>query len=244
MDSVLAWRPAINPTPARLHVLFALLALCGCAGAPLDRPGASAAGPGTPLGTNGVPYVLDAERSELNLLVYRAGALARLGHNHVIAARGLSGRAYLARAVVGSGVEITLPVEALDVDPPGARAHYGADFSTQPSAADIEGTRRNMLGPALLDAAAYPMIRLTGRLRGAPGDYTAALSITVKNTTIEKNVPVDISLAEERIIVEYSGELSHAELGLMPFSVMLGALQVDDSIGVRLRFEFRRAAVS
>ena len=36
-------------------------------------------------------YRIDAERSEVLILVYRDGHMAALGHNHVVAVRALSG---------------------------------------------------------------------------------------------------------------------------------------------------------
>ena len=40
---------------------------------------------------SGKAYRVDENQSELRVLVYRAGAMARLGHNHVLVNRALCG---------------------------------------------------------------------------------------------------------------------------------------------------------
>ena len=51
--------------------------------------------PVVPADTSGATvYDVSAANSELDILVLRGGALSKLGHNHVISSRTLSGRAY------------------------------------------------------------------------------------------------------------------------------------------------------
>ena len=47
----------------------------------------------------GERYVVDATQSDLHWLVYKAGTLARLGHNHTIAAGDLGGSVTVASGV-------------------------------------------------------------------------------------------------------------------------------------------------
>jgi len=71
-----------------------LVLLLGGCGAPKLRqsapptPTSAAASRGAPPGRT---YRVDENQSELRVLVYRAGALARFGHNHVIVNRAVRG---------------------------------------------------------------------------------------------------------------------------------------------------------
>ena len=75
-----------------IGLLALLLAACG---APRPRhapPQNPVEAPSTPnLSLSGRVYRIDESHSELRILVYRAGPLAHLGHNHVIINRSLHG---------------------------------------------------------------------------------------------------------------------------------------------------------
>src|SRR5579859_5030962 len=145
------------PRSSALLLLGAISLLSACQTAPTTGAVAPATAPLPALPVPGaVHYVVDADHSDLRFLVYRAGPLASFGHNHVIQAKQMSGDVYLASDLRSSGFTLTLPVSGFDVDAPEARAVEGPDFAKQPAAADIDGTRKNMLGPGLLDAEHYP----------------------------------------------------------------------------------------
>ena len=59
-----------------------------------------------------------------------------------------------------------LPVASLTVDEAELRAAQGVDFAADVPDSAREGTRRNMLGPAVLDAEHYPQIHAA---LGRPG---------------------------------------------------------------------------
>jgi hypothetical protein len=242
MDSVLggAVRARLQPL-AGLGVLLAAAGLAACAPGPRLRAPAGPAEAIAPADLGGELYLIDPAESEIHLLVYRAGALARLGHNHVIAARGFSGRVSFSAGSGDPGVTLELPVSALEVDPQHLRAQYGEAFSSEPTVADVDGTRANMLAPALLDAEAYPFIRIAGSLRGGADRHSLEALILVKDTSARRDIAVALARSEQRIVAEGSAEITHGELGLTPFSVMLGALQVADRFEVRFRIVARRA---
>jgi len=107
---------------------------------------------------SGAPrYTVDPEGSEVRLLVYRDGPLARFGHNHVIVAR-VQGEIRAGDAATASGFRLEVPVDSFAVDPPAARAEEGDEFAAQVSEPARRDTRENMLGRDILDAAAYPII--------------------------------------------------------------------------------------
>jgi hypothetical protein len=183
-----------------------------------------------------VEYRLDAAASELYWRVYSDGTLARLGHNHVIAARDFSGSVQRRAPLALSSISIEIPVAALSVDDPSLRARQGEGFTTQPSTDDIAGTRRNMLGERLLDAESHPVIRLQGSgPQGPQGAQTMRLQITLAGRTVTQDVPVQLQVEDDRLLAQGSFQLTHEQLGLRPFSALLGALRVAQPLDFHYR---------
>ena len=149
--------------PLRGLVLVAL-ALVGACHVPPRQPAPAPAAPPAVAAPGGPAYRIDPARSELRILVYRAGALARFGHNHVLISRALDGEVRLAApgVFIGGTFDASLAVASFAVDEPAARHDEGAEFATEPSATDVEGTRRNLLGSGVLDATAFPTLRVHG----------------------------------------------------------------------------------
>jgi hypothetical protein len=178
---------------------------------------------------------VDPAGTEVRVLVYRAGALASLGHNHVITASALAGRI---DALPGGEYQfdLVLPVAAFVVDPAGARAEEGPDFAA-PVADDARaGTRGNLLGERVLDAGVFPDIRLAGQTRSGPaGTRLLQLAVTLRGTTREFVVPVTLEAGGGGGVLRGELPLAHADLGLTPFSVMGGMIAVRDDLLVRFR---------
>ena len=213
-----------------LLLIAGLTYLTGCQPvsltAPPDREASSAAASIA----GATVYRVDAARTDIRILVYRAGALASLGHNHVISAQGVSGSVYVQPLLEESSFELTLPVAELRLDDRQARDEEGESFSSQPTEADIEGTRRNMLGTRVLDFPRYPTIGIAGRLASAGTSPMVQFTIRLKERLARSIVPVEIAIQNDVLTIRGSIELSHEELGLEPFSVMMGAIRVADII--------------
>ena len=192
----------------------------------------------------GEAYRIDPAASEIHILVYRAGPLARLGHNHVIAAQDPEGEVLLRSDRQASSFELLLAVDRLTVDAPALRERYGEQFASTPTEADIAGTRNNMLGPALLDAAAYPYVRIAGRLAAGPDGDTVSLEIALKDTVVQRSVPISLEIGADSLTAQGAVEIDHAELGLAPFSVMLGALRVAETMEIKFSLIARRRTSS
>src|SRR6202041_2149016 len=136
----------------KFGVLALLLAACTAPrprNATPQNPGESAAAPN--LALHGKAYRIDESRSELRILVYRAGPLAHLGHNHVIINRSLHGVVDLAETG-DSAFSMEVPAAGFVVDDAQARSQEGADFAAAVPDDAKAGTLRNMLSTALLDA--------------------------------------------------------------------------------------------
>jgi polyisoprenoid-binding protein YceI len=183
-------------------------------------------------------YKVVAEESLLQILVYRGGAMARLGHNHVITSHQLSGSVFITDDLTQSRFDIGFPVNDLTVDEPAMREMAGADFPPGVPQSARDGTRKNLLSEALLDGAAYPVVRLRATEVVAAGEnFDVNVEITLKDQV--RHVRVPMRVARENGAVTARGEfpLTQSGLGLKPFSAAMGALLVVDEM--RVRFEVR-----
>lgn len=188
-------------------------------------------------------YVVDAAQSDLHWLVYKAGALARLGHNHTIAVGDLRGTVNVDRADLSSSTfELEFAVANLVVDDPELRATKGDEFASVPTADDVAGTRGNMLGERVLDGEKYPSIRIVG---SGPASLGAVQPIAVKvemlGRVIDLAVPTWVAIEGDELTARGEFELDHADLGMQPFSVMMGALQVGEKLSFAYDVKARRA---
>jgi hypothetical protein len=235
------------------RLLAAVLAtlLAGC---PL-RPGVPAPPPSAPQAPTphaGVPYDIVADQSLLTVLVYRGGTLASAGHNHVIASRSLEGTVYVPADVLRASFEVHVPLATLTVDEAALRAReLSPDFPADVPESARQGTRRNMLGETLLDAGHYPQIVLralgleaqAGAGNAAPGANAvlARVETTVRGQQRALAVPVSYRLAAGTLEVSAEFALRQSDLGLTPFTALLGALAVQDEMRVRLQLLARPA---
>ena len=216
---------------------LALLLLAACRSLP------PAPAPGTPPGEihpapGAIAYAVNPARSELRVLVYRAGALAAFGHNHVLLNRQLRGTIYWHAEPAQTRFSLQLPVAAFTVDEPAARAEEGDAFASQPDAEAIAGTRANLLGPAVLDAAHYPLITIRSIAIQGPAwqaDVTAA--ITLHGVTRQISVPVAVFKQAASLTASGGFSLKQSDFGIAPFSILGGAIQVQDEIRVRFRLQ-------
>ncbi len=181
-------------------------------------------------GGSGV-FEIDAGRTDIHWRIYRAGPMARFGHSHVISVGLLDGTVNLAADPSESSFELEFPVAGLIIDDPELRSLYGEEFSSAPSAEDIEGTRENMLTEAVLDGAQFPSIRVSGTSWTGPGDdQSIDLAIGILGRTIEVTLPTQVVVDGDSLVASGSFTLGHEALGMTPFSVMMGAVQVGEDM--------------
>jgi hypothetical protein len=176
-------------------------------------------------------YTIDAAGSDVHWLVYKAGTLARLGHNHVISVADLSGTATTATDPSMSRFELQFHVQALTVDDPKLRSGLGPDFASVPSADDIAGTRKNMLSDRVLMGEKYQTIKVTGvGPSGSAGAQTLEITVELLGRKVPVVVPTKLEIHGDDLTASGEFDLTHAALGMMPFTVALGALQVADNM--------------
>lgn len=170
---------------------------------------------------------VDPAHSLVAIDVRSSGPLARLGHDHVVASHDLRGYVDMA----GGRADIYVQLDRLAVDEPGLRSEAG--FTTQPSKEAVEGTRRNML-EKVLETGRFPfaLVRVT---RGSADQSKLTVTITLHGTMHAFEIPAQIDAFPGGIGISGHMTFNQTDFGIVPFSVLGGALQVQDSLGLRFR---------
>jgi hypothetical protein len=192
----------------------------------------------------GERYVVDPAASDLHWLVYKAGTLSRLGHNHTVEAGDLGGSVMVnTRDLSASRFELEFSVGKLVVDDPMLRGTLGSEFASVPTADDIAGTTKNMLSDRVLDGEKHPSIRIVGTgPMGREGAQALAVQVELLGRTVDLTVPTEVTIDGGELRAKGEFELNHADLGMEPFSVMLGALAVGEKLSFSYDVKARRDA--
>lgn len=188
-------------------------------------------------------YRIDSARSVVVIRVYRGGALSRFGHDHVVASRDVDGFVLRADSASAQRADVYAPLAALTVDEPALRALAG--FDTQPTQQDIEGTTRNMLDK-VLETERFPFVslRLTG-VSGEPPTLAASAAITLHGQTV--TMPVTVTLdtpSTEQLYARGRLSVKQTDFGIVPYSLLGGALRVEDRMDIEFEIAAARVAVT
>ena len=189
-----------------------------------------------------VRYTIDSAASTVHILVYRAGAMARFGHNHVVSSRNVTGDVLLHNELNRSHVALTVPVDSLIVDEPQSRATEGDDFKAEVPQDARDGTRRNLLRTEVLDAEHFPNITLQSiAISGTRNNPSLLMRITMKGVSRDVVTLARIQEQQGKLSAEGEFALQQTEFGITPFSVGLGALQVQDRLQIKFRLVANRS---
>ncbi|MES2149568.1 MAG: YceI family protein [Pseudomonadota bacterium] len=213
--------------------VFLLLALAGCAAPPVSTPPPAAPDYASwyrQAAANGKQVLaIDSSLSLIAVTVRRGGALARLGHDHVVASRAVSGFA----APTEGRADFSFRLDQMSVDEPELRRV--AAFESDPSAAAIEGTRNNML-TVVLEAQRFPLVSLHVE-RGA-GELLR-LAVTLHGLTRHYQVLTRIETVGANLVASGQLKLLQSDFGIHPMSVMGGAISVQDELELCFRIVAR-----
>ena len=187
-------------------------------------------------------YAVDPQASEIRLLVYRDGPLARFGHNHVIVGP-VYGEIRGGESAAARSFRLEIAVQSLIVEPQAARAEEGEEFAAQVSDAARRGTRDNMLGPDVLDAERHPLIRIESvSLVGPPWGPTVTARVVLRGAARDLRFPASVVRQGDALVVIAGFAISQTAFGIKPYSALNGGLRVRDALDVRVRVVARRAA--
>lgn len=183
-------------------------------------------------------FQVEPERSALIVYVYRGGTLARLGHDHVVSSRTLQGYVLLADGQAEGRADLYVGVADMTVDDPELRAEAG--FDTQPSEKDIQGTRANMLDK-VLEARRYPFVEIRADIAmGAPPRVLLDVDFTWHGVRRRISVPADLRIEDDTLRASGEFEVWQSAFGIEPFSVLGGALRVEDRLDIRFEITATR----
>ncbi len=216
--------------------LFAL-AVAGCATAPH-----------TPIATPALPpgqiawykdaasagkrvWRIDSKASLIAVTVRRGGALARLGHDHVVASHSVEGLV----APDDGRADFQFRLDQLRVDESDLRKEAG--LATTPSDEAIEGTRTNML-TRVLDAERFPVVVMRAvPVAGKLGGTITLLRLHIVLHGVERtvDVPTTMVVTPDGLVASGSLTLLQTDFGITPMSVLGGAISVQDRMELRFR---------
>lgn len=174
-------------------------------------------------------YRVDPKQSVVVIEVRRGGSLARLGHDHVVAAHNLVGFV----APQTGRADLYVALDELSVDEPALRKAAG--FDTQPSESDIAGTRANMLDK-VLETQKFPHALIGISL--SKGQL--AIAMTLHGTTRTIEVPARLVVNDSRVGVTGRLAFNQSDFGITPFSILGGAVAVQDRLELRFNVQAER----
>jgi hypothetical protein len=158
-----------------------------------------------------------------------AGLLGIVGHDPRLTARAEPFAVTVGEGPVDTAVDVVFRADAIE-----------------PSGDIPESDRRqmsdNLRGPEVLDAARFGTVELRGRYVGTLTGGVLSGDLRVRGAARPLRMEVHVALEGEAIVAtgEWVGRLT--DLGIKPFTALLGALKLKDWIRLRLEARFSRAA--
>ena len=175
---------------------------------------------------------VDPKRTQIIARVYKAGRLARLGHNHIVSTQQPQGRVALHND--RSKADLFVRLDQLEIDRPDLRALAGPGFESTPDAEDVSGTRANMLSDKVMSAPVWPFAMAT--IEGEIGSRAESLWRTRLNLHGHSHdilVPVVVNRNSDEITVE--GRIDQLDLSafqIPQFSILGGAVRVAEQVDI------------
>ncbi len=182
-------------------------------------------------------YEISPQDSLVRIYAYRTGALSRMGHDHVISSRTVSGLSVITAASTELAAvvqaDLYMPLEWLLVDEAMLRTEAG--FTTEVSARARSGTRANMLNS--LEATEFPLVLLhiEGSLeqaKPAAAEILLQITITLHGVTAGFSIPATVSLDNTGWHAEGCFSLRQTDFAIEPHSALGGALSVLDELNI------------
>lgn len=172
-------------------------------------------------------YFIDGARSKVEINVYKEGFFKAFGHDHLVAAKELSGQVrFDAEKIDQSTVRLTFPTKSITVIDPG---------ESEKDRSDVQAT---MEGEKVLDVARFPEITFSASRVSAVKKTQASWELTLFGNLnlhgVEKPVsfPLKVRLEADELLGE--GELSilQTDYGMTPVRVGGGTVKVKDKLKI------------
>ncbi len=176
-------------------------------------------------------FVVQPERSELVVKVYKAGVASALAHDHVVRATRFAGRVTGDPSNPASGyVELIVPVGSLVADEPDMRRKHG--LPQGPGESDRQQIQSTMLGESQLNAGKYPEITFRSTSVHEQGSNRVIVSgdFTLHGTTRRISLPVLIRVTNDTLQATGAFDINQTDFGIKPYSAFLGAVRNQDRV--------------
>ncbi|MFX4227824.1 MAG: YceI family protein [Porticoccaceae bacterium] len=186
-------------------------------------------------------YTVNPEDSYIHVYTDTAGALGRFSHKHLVAITRIQGQVSITPE--GHSAHLVVRPEDFLVDDDTERARAADPEFRESVRKDIQtGTRKNMLGARLLDVEQYPVIEVAVQLDRLSSSPLLNVSVHILGERRDLQVPAILQVDEQQLGVTGYFELSHADLGLQPYTAMGGLLRVADQLRVQFDISAEAAA--
>jgi hypothetical protein len=188
-------------------------------------------------GAGGKVFRLDPQSSAVRIYAFRGGRAARLAHNHVLSAPQFTGYFHLPPGGTSDArFDLEFRLDQLEIDNPAHRAALGAAFASKLSPADVEGSRKHMLGEENLQAERFPFVRIHSlQISGDGTKYAAKVQVEMHGQKREMWVPLGVEELPSRLSVTGSFVLRQTDFGAQPYTVLNGLIAVQDEVVIEFK---------
>jgi hypothetical protein len=188
-------------------------------------------------GAGGKVFTLDPQSSVIRIYAFRGGRAAKLAHNHVLSAPQFTGFFHLPPSG-GSAARFDLEfrLDQLEIDNPALRSTLGSAFASKLSPADVEGSRKHMLGEENLQADKFPFVRIHSlEISGDGTKFAAKVQVEMHGQKREMWLPLSVEGLPEQLSVTGSFVLRQTDFGAQPYTVLNGLIAVQDEVVIEFK---------
>jgi polyisoprenoid-binding protein YceI len=175
----------------------------------------------------GAPYAIDTQQSKMEIHVGKEGAFKAFGHDHLIAAKQVSGEVQFdPQKLDNSSVRLQVPTKSITVIDPGE------------SEKDRKEVQATMEGEKVLDVAKFPEITFTSTSISAakktPDGWELTLSGKLNLHGVEKPVTFPLKVRADNNVLRGQGEVAilQTDYGITPVKVGGGTVKVKDKLKI------------
>jgi polyisoprenoid-binding protein YceI len=172
-------------------------------------------------------YSIDQVNSKLEIKASKAGAFKAFGHDHLIAAKEISGQVQFdARKIENCSVHLKVATKSLTAIDPG---------ESEKDRRDVQAT---MMGAQVLDVAKFPEIVFSSTNVSAVKKTTDGWMLTLAGKLnlhgVQKPVslPLQVHLETSRLRAQGEVSLLQTEYGITPVKVAGGSIKVKDKLNI------------
>lgn len=180
-------------------------------------------------------YSIDGKQSKLEIHVSKEGAFKAFGHDHLIAAKEITGEArFDAQKIEASSVRLQIAAKSLAVVDPG---------ESEKDRRDVQAT---MVGEKVLNTAKFPEITfassgISGAKKSAQR-WELTVSGKLKLHGVEKTVSFPLRVQTEGAQLHGEGEISilQTDYGITPVKVGGGTVKVKDKLKITFTIDAKK----